>query len=246
MSASIGISFNECFGYHRIMDAAPNIAAIGALIGDSTRAVMLTTLLDGRALTASELARSAGVTPQTASTHLSKLVSARLLSLESQGRHRYYQLATPQVAQALESLMNLSTQRQSRPGVRPLCDDPLREARTCYDHLAGRVGVSITDALLKKRYLMAKRNDFEVTASGAHFLTELGIDLKAVRRERRAFARKCLDWSERRHHIAGALGAALTERLVKLKWLRQVPNSRVVTVTTSGKRSLQVLLGLST
>src|SRR6266852_6171261 len=201
------------------MDAALDIAAVAALVGDPARARMLTALMDGRARTAKELAYGVGVTPQTASSHLAKLLRARLLAMERQSRHRYFRLAAPSVGHAVEALMAVSPPRpRGAASAGPL--DGLRLARTCYDHLAGRLGVSVTDAMVRRQLLKPSGRDFLLTASGARFLGRLGVDVETARKERRAFARQCLDWSERRAHLAGALGAAVARRCLDLRWAR--------------------------
>jgi DNA-binding transcriptional ArsR family regulator len=221
------------------MTATPNLASVGALIGHPTRAVMLEALIDGRNWTAGELARRSGVTPQTASTHLRQLVEGGLLRVETRGRCRYFTLSGSDVADALEALEFLATRRAARPGVAPTRRDPLLEARTCYDHLAGRLGVGLLDALTAADYLKENDDSFAVTARGGTFLENLNVDIEREKKRRRAFARKCLDWSEREYHLGGALGAALSRRLFELDWLRQIPGSRAVEVTSLGKRRLR-------
>ncbi len=227
------------------MNVGPSVATVGTLMGDPARASILCALIDGRAHTATELSYAAGVSPQTTSSHLAKLVDGDLLTLERQGRHRYYRLTSADVAKAIEALLVVSTGRPARHRSIGPRDEGLRQARMCYDHLAGRFGVVLTDAMLKKRYLADGDNGFDLTQTGERFVTGLGIDLEATRRRRRAFALKCLDWSERRHHVAGAVGAALADRLVQLKWVRRMPDSRAVVITRKGKEDLKNILGLS-
>ncbi|MGP1397447.1 MAG: ArsR/SmtB family transcription factor [Inquilinaceae bacterium] len=227
------------------MNDAPYIAEVAAVIGDPARANMLTALLDGQALTASELAVIAGVMPPTASSHLSKLVAAGLVTQVRQGRHRYFRLAHAAVAEALEALMVLSQQaapRRRPPGPR---DQAMRHARSCYRHLAGTLGVAVAEALVAKGYLEPAARDFAPTQDGAAFFATLGIDLGAVRRNRRALTRPCLDWSERRPHVGGALGDALLTRFIDLDWLRRDPGSRVIHVGDSGRDSFRTLLGIA-
>ena len=190
--------------------------------------------MDGRALTATELAFHAGVTPQTASSHLAKLLDARLLAVVQQGRHRYYKLAGPTVADALEPLTGLVANRPlpQRSPSKEL--KRLRDARLCYDHLAGGLGVAVTDALLARAALIPQGRDFRVTPTGEALLAELGVDLAAVRAKRRVFARQCLDWSERRPHLGGALGAALAERFLKQGWIARERQGRRVWITRKG------------
>lgn len=226
------------------MDAELNIAAVASLIGDPARARMLTALMDGRARTAKELAYGAAITPQTASSHLAKLLEARLLAMERQSRHRYFRLAAPSVGQAVEALMAVSPPRpRVTAAAGPL--DGLRLARTCYDHLAGRLGVSVTDAMVRRQLLKPTGRDFRLTASGARFLGRLGVDVEKARKERRAFARQCLDWSERRAHLAGALGAAVARRCLDLRWAAPVEEQRTLTLTPQGLRGLRTWFGIS-
>ncbi len=226
------------------MTEGPFIAEIAALIGDPARANMLTALLDGRALTASELAYAARVTPQTASAHLAKLAEARLLGLEKQGRHRYFRLASPEVARMLEALAVVAA--AGPPRYRPPSprDEALRLARTCYDHLAGQLGVALADALAGRGYLVLDGDGGEVTEAGARFLGEFGLDLARLSRQRRRFCRPCLDWSERRHHLGGALGAALAARCVELAWIERIRDSRAVSITAAGRRGLAEVFGI--
>ena len=220
------------------MRDGPQIATIAALIGDHARAEMLTALLGGQALTATELAQVAEVTKQTASAHLAKLTDARLVAVESQGRHRYFRLADRDVAQLLENLMGVA-QRAGAVRLRSGPREPaLRKARVCYDHLAGEVGVRIYESLVKKRALVPGADGLELSARGRRFFRKLAIDIDPLSRQKRAFCRACLDWSERRHHLAGALGAALLARLVELGWAKRARDSRVVSLTPSGQQAL--------
>ena len=210
------------------MKDGPNIVRIAALVGDHARAEILTALMGGEALTATELAGVAGVTKQTVSTHLAKLVDARLLAMESQGRHRYFRLADRDVADLLESLMGVAY-RAGALRIRSSPREPaLRKARVCYDHLAGDLGVLVFDSLDGRRWLR----------SGGAML-EFGIDVDALARERRRLCRACLDWSVRRHHLAGALGAAVLKRCLSLGWARRAKGSRVVVFSDPGERALR-------
>jgi DNA-binding transcriptional ArsR family regulator len=221
------------------MKDGPNIVNIAALIGDTARAEILTSLMDGRALTATELADAANITKQTTSGHLSKLVDAGLLAVEAQGRHRYFRLADDDVAHLLESLMGVAF----RTGAVRLRSSPrepaLRKARVCYDHLAGELGVLVFDSLRERRALMLGKDDLELTDAGRELFGRLGIDADALRNQRRTFCRTCLDWSERRHHLAGALGASLLARMLELGWARREKDSRVVSFTPVGERLLR-------
>ncbi|HTZ35613.1 MAG TPA: winged helix-turn-helix domain-containing protein [Stellaceae bacterium] len=221
------------------------IAEIAALAGDPARANILTALLDGRAMTASELAYAARVTPQTASAHLAKLSEAGLITATPSGRHRYFRLASPKVAQMLESIVAVAG--ENRPRFRPLSRQAaaLRDARVCYDHLAGRLGVAIADAMAARGYLVLEDDGGRFTEAGARFLWELGIDLRVAGKGRRHLCRACLDWTERRPHIGGAIGAALAERWLALGWLSRHKDSRAVSVTPVGEDGFRDSLGLT-
>ncbi|MBV8683005.1 MAG: winged helix-turn-helix transcriptional regulator [Caulobacteraceae bacterium] len=202
------------------MKDGPNIAGIAALIGDPARANVLTALIDGRALTVSELAQAAGVGLPTASGHLAKLAEAGLIEGERQGRHRYFRLSGPDVAQALEALMGLAERtgaRRVRTGPR---EPALRQARACYDHLAGETAVAMFDALVARGVISAD-DEPELTASGEATFRALGVDLEVLKRSSRPLCRRCLDWSERRAHLGGALGAAILERLLATEMARR-------------------------
>jgi DNA-binding transcriptional ArsR family regulator len=227
------------------MTPAPQIAEVAALVGDPARANILCALLGGRAVTAAELAIAAHVSPQTASGHLAKLTTARLLVVAKQGRHRYYRLAGPHVGQMLESIMTVALTGPPRFQPRTKADDAMRRARTCYDHLAGVLGVAIADRLAERAFVVLGDEAGEVTADGAAFLAELGVDLAAARTRRRMFCRPCLDWTERRPHIGGAVGAAIACRCFELRWIERVRDSRAVTVTAAGRRGLMGVFGLS-
>ncbi len=230
------------------MKAGPDIAMIAALVGDPARANMLTALLGGRALTASELAHQAGITPQTASSHLSKLEVGGLIEQEKQGRHRYYRLSDPDVAGVLEGLAGLAA-RAGHMRLRTGPKDPaLRRARICYDHLAGDLGVQMLDSLRKQRLLRQTRQTIELTAEGERFMAKaLQIDAAALAHPRRPLCKACLDWSERRHHLAGTLGAAIMARFTELNWAARdaAPGSRVVNFTRSGEKRFAALFGES-
>jgi DNA-binding transcriptional ArsR family regulator len=212
----------------------PYFADVAALIGDPTRANILAALMDGRARTAKELAFEAGVSPQTTSGHLAKLADGRLLTLAVQGRHRYYHLADPLVACAIEAMMALSVTGPRRARPKTPAEEGLRAARTCYDHLAGRLGVGVMDHLAGAGHLETGNDDLRVTASGRGFFAGIGIDVDVVVRQRRGFARPCLDWSERRPHLAGGLGAALATRCIELGWIERQRDTRAVLVTAAG------------
>ncbi|MBV9530277.1 MAG: winged helix-turn-helix transcriptional regulator [Bradyrhizobium sp.] len=230
------------------MKAGPDIAMVASLVGDPARANMLTALLSGRALTASELAQEAGITPQTASSHLAKLEAGGLIEPEKQGRHRYYRLTDPDVAGVLEGLAGLAA-RTGHMRVRTGPKDPaLRRARICYDHLAGDLGVRMLESMKAQRLVRQKKNDIELTSEGGRFLeSNLQISPNMLLHPRRPVCKACLDWSERRHHLAGTLGAALMTRFAELKWaLRDpTPGSRVVNFSRNGERRFAALFGES-
>ena len=219
---------------------------VASLVGDPARANMLTALLSGRALTASELSQEAGITPQTASSHLSKLEAGGLIEQEKQGRHRYYRLADPDVGGVLEGLAALAA-RAGHMRVRTGPKDPaLRRARVCYDHLAGDLGVQMLDSLRRQKLVRQHKHDIELTAEGARFLeSTLQIEADALAHPRRPVCKACLDWSERRHHLAGTLGAALLARFTELKWAARdpTPGSRVVQFTRQGEKRFAALFG---
>ena len=226
------------------MNSGPDLAGVAALIGDPARARMLALLLDGRALPASQLASEAGIAASTASAHLAKLTDGGLVDVARTGRHRYFRLASPQVAQALEALQVVAAGRPSRPRAPDPAGEALRTARTCYDHLAGRLGVALTDAMLARDWLHAHGDDFHVTAAGTAGFTDLGIDIGPLQGGRRAFARCCIDWSERRPHLAGALGAAVAGHGFAAGWLGRRDGTRAITVTRKGETALREAFGV--
>lgn len=218
------------------------LAEIAALVGDPSRAAMLMTLMDGRALTAGELARAAGVTAQTASGHLGRMLEAGLLALEAQGRHRYYRLASPAIAGMLEAMMVAAAPPPIRTGPR---DAAMRRARICYDHLAGEISVAIADAMIARGQIDLATDGAALTDAGRALLDEIGVELPPSSESKDAvFCRPCLDWSERRHHIAGAVGAALYRTLLARNWIRRVEGSRTVNVTLPGREALRRHFGI--
>jgi len=226
------------------MITGPIIAEIAALVGDAARATMVSSLLDGRALTASELARAARITPQTASTHLAKLTEAGVLSVVRNGRHRHFRLATPTVAGMVEGIVAVALAK--RPRYRPLSREAraLSAARICYDHLAGRLSVDLTDSFVAREYVVLDDEVAEITRAGTRFFIGFGIDLPAPSPTRHRFCRLCLDWTERRPHIAGAVGAAITKRYFDLGWMERVERSHAVIVTPAGRRAFHSVLGV--
>lgn len=215
---------------------ASHLAQMAGLMGDPSRAHMLSALLDGRALTALELSIAAGVTPQTASSHLAKLQGARLLAVESKGRRRYYRLASPGVANTLESVMSLTASPPRYLQPMPELDNEFRAARSCYDHLAGQLGVAITDFLVNRGYILFEDDVGEATDSGQEFFIRLGLDLTAS--TRRPTCRPCLDWSERRLHVAGRVGAQIATLCFERKWLTRKRGTRALAVTGVGRKML--------
>jgi DNA-binding transcriptional ArsR family regulator len=226
------------------MRSSPDLASIGALLGDQSRAVMLAELLDGRALTATELAARARVAAPTASGHLAKLVAGNLLAVEVQGRHRYYRIASGEIADVLEALGTLVPQAAGRTPSEGEAVAGVRFARSCYDHLAGRLGVRLRQGLIEQGFLVADGAEHQVTPTGAAVLASFGVDVQRARQGHRAFARACLDWSERRPHIAGSLGAALLHRLLERHWLVRCAGSRELELTPAGRQGLAELVTL--
>jgi DNA-binding transcriptional ArsR family regulator len=223
----------------------PSFTGTAFLLADPARAVMLTALLDGRALPAGELAYAARITAQTASSHLAKLLAGGLLALEVEGRHRYYRLAGPHVAQALEHLAAIRPEAQIRRRALSPEAQRLRFCRSCYDHLAGKVGVALTRALEARDYLRPAENKrLEVTPAGSEWLVRLGIDLLGIKPSRAGLARQCLDWTERQHHVAGPLGVELLSALCAAGWLRRGRQSRAVEVLPKGRHELRTQLGV--
>lgn len=211
------------------------IAEVANLIGDAARANMLSALMGGQALTAGELARHAGVTAQTTSGHLGKLAEAQLISVEKQGRHRYYRLASPDVAHAIHALMAVAASGPKRHHPIGPKDEALRLARTCYDHMAGRLAIALSDALVSKNYVVLADGAGLITDEGQRFFCDFGIDLTEVTRSKRPLCRTCLDWSERRPHLAGRLGAALLDRTLALGWIKQTEQSRALRIARAGE-----------
>ena len=224
------------------MKDGPNIARIASLLGDPARADVLTALMADRALTATELSAIAGVTKQTMSAHLSKLVDARLVAVDPLGRHRYFRLADADVAALLESLMGVAF----RTGAVRLLASPrepaLRKARVCYDHLAGELGVSAFESLLAVGVFARTADGVRLTETGVRWFADVGIDTPALAGRRRALCRPCMDWSERRQHLAGALGCALLSRVCELKWAKREKGSRVIRFTPRGQQSFLELV----
>ena len=221
------------------MKIGPDIARIAVLIGDPARANMLTALSSGVALTASELAAEAGVTKQTASAHLTKLLDAQLLAVEQQGRHRYFRLEGEDVSDLLESLTGVAEQRGAtrvRTGPR---EPALRHARVCYNHLAGDLGVALFDAMRANKWIAVDGRDVSVPKKGRIAFAEFDIDVSELEGDRRPLCRTCLDWSVRRSHLAGTLGAALLDRIFELGWAKRVKGTRIVAFTPPGEKTFR-------
>lgn len=217
------------------MKNGPNIALLGSLIGEPARANMLTALMSGKALTASELATEASVTLQTASAHLKKLEAGGLIHLRKQGRHRYFSLADDEVGSVLESMMGLAASKgHSRLRTGPK-EPALRKARVCYNHLAGEVGVEMFDSFITRKFLVEDGNDLALTAMGRSFFMQFGIDIDTLESARRPLCKSCLDWSARRSHLAGSLGVALLVQFYKLGWAKREAGTRIVTFTKKGE-----------
>lgn len=219
----------------------PDIAAVATVVGDPTRARMLAALMDGRALTATELALEGGVTPSTASSHLTRLKKSGLISLVTQGRHRYFRIAAPDVAAVIEGLMGIAPGVAGRPVRTGPLDDRLRRARVCYDHLAGEAAVRLLGRLREKNFLRGGDRALALTAGGEAWCTRVGIDLDALRKKRRPLCRSCLDWSERKTHLAGSLGAAILDRLFALRYARREKGCRAVTLAPRGEAFVERL-----
>lgn len=210
------------------------ISAISVLIGDPKRAVILWTLLDNRAYTAIELSNIVETSAQNISIHLSKLVNAGLLSVESQGRHKYYKISNQEVASAIEGIANLIPKERHKKIF--ISDSNIKYCRTCYDHLAGRIGVEITEQLLSENYIELENKTFTITKKGEIFFTNFGIDTLKLKKQRRTFAKPCLDWSERKHHISGSLATAILNKMLELDWIRRIASSRAIIITSNGKK----------
>jgi len=235
------------------------IAEIASLLGDPARAGMLAALMDGRALTASELAHVAGITAQTASGHLARLTQAGLLVMERQGRHHYHRVASPAVAQMLESVMAVATALGDERGQRAHAlttgprDDAMRRARTCYDHLAGRVAVAMAERMIERGHIELSADGGVLTPDGLTFLRGLSVELDeaqaagktSARARRPVFCRPCMDWSERRFHIAGTVGTALCRACLAQGWMRRIEGSRALTITSAGHIALTQAFGAS-
>ena len=221
------------------MTDGSSMVAAATLIGDHARAKMLTALMGGRALTATELAGAAGITKQTGSTHLRKLLDARFVAMEAHGRHRYFRIADEEVAQLLEEFMSFSVRTRAQACTTGPRDPALRKARVCYDHLAGELGVLLYSSLLQRQAFEFDGATVLLSAEGERLIAGFGIDARAVRSQKRASCRVCMDWSERRHHLAGAVGAALLTRVIELNWAVRDKSSRAILFRPNGERAFR-------
>jgi DNA-binding transcriptional ArsR family regulator len=225
------------------MTSGVDVAQTAALIGDPGRANMLALLMDGRAHTASELAQAAGVMPSTASGHLARLEEGRLIAVAQQGRHRYFRLASADIAALLESLMVVAGDTPCPDRLTPRVPDYLREARSCYDHIAGRLGVSLADAFVDRGAVVIEAGAAAITPAGVSLIKDLGFELPAAASPHRPACRLCLDWSQRKFHLAGVLGAALMQRALGAHWIERVDGSRALRTTVQGVETLNAILG---
>jgi DNA-binding transcriptional ArsR family regulator len=223
------------------METTNQFSIIANLIGEPARATMLWNLSDGRAYTAGELALVSNTSPQSASNHLNKLVEADFLKVEKQGKHRYYRVARTEVADAIEAIANLIPHKKKIRKENSYINGDIQFCRTCYDHLAGKIAVDLTESLLKQKVLRLKGDEFLVTAKGEKWFESIGIDVNGLEKNKRHLAKPCLDWTERKYHLAGSLGAALLIQLKKLNWISTKAGSRIVTLTAKGENKLHKL-----
>jgi len=227
------------------MEVQENFAKVAGLICEPTRAKMLWQLLDGKANTASELATTADISATSASNHLSKLLEANIVKVETQGRHRYYALSSAEVAYAVEALANLANAKLSFKQRHEIVTSGIKYCRTCYDHLAGFVGVKVAETMEQKALLKKSGELYSITNRGWKWLLQLGISDSQFENIRRPITRQCLDWSERRPHLAGQLGAVLFNKMIERKWFRKVQFSRELVLTSKGRQEIYQMLGLS-
>lgn len=208
------------------------------LIGDATRASILWNLLDGRAFTATELAIAIETSAQNISMHLGKLLDANLISVEKQGRHKYYRFSNKEVAYAVEAMANLIPKPEISAKKKTENYPPIKYCRTCYDHLAGKIGVALAESLLEQKIIIEKNNTFEVTSEGEKWLSDFGVNIGDAKKQKRIFLKPCLDWSERRYHIAGSVGTLLLNKMLEQDWIRRTANSRVIIITAKGEKEM--------
>jgi len=208
------------------------------LIGDATRASILWNLLDGRAFTATELAIAIETSAQNISMHLGKLLDADLISVEKQGRHKYYRFSNKEVAYAVEAMANLIPKPEISAKKKTENYPPIKYCRTCYDHLAGKIGVALADSLLEQKIIIEKNNTFEISPEGEKWFSDFGINIGDAKKQKRIFLKPCLDWSERRYHIAGSVGTLLLNKMLEQDWIRRTANSRVIIITGKGEKEM--------
>ena len=208
------------------------------LIGDATRASILWNLLDGRAFTATELAIAIETSAQNISMHLGKLLDANLISVEKQGRHKYYRFSNKEVAYAVEAMANLIPKPEISAKKKTKNYPPIKYCRTCYDHLAGKIGVALAESLLQQKIIIEKNNTFEITSEGEKWFSDFGVNIGDAKKQKRIFLKPCLDWSERRYHIAGSVGTLLLNKMLEQDWIRRTANSRVIIITAKGEKEM--------
>lgn len=208
------------------------------LIGDPTRAAIMWILLDGRAFTATELSIAVNTSPQNISMHLAKLLDANLLSVEKQGRHKYYRFSSKEVAYVVEAMANLIPKPEIQSKKETEKYPPIKYCRSCYDHLAGKIGVAVTDSLLSQKIIIESQNDFEISPQGEKWFSDFGINTEEAQKQKRIFLKPCLDWSERRNHIAGSIGSLLLNKMINEDWLRRTKDSRAIIITGKGEKEL--------
>lgn len=208
------------------------------LIGDATRASILWNLLDGRAFTATELAIAIETSAQNISMHLGKLLDANLISVEKQGRHKYYRFSNKEVAYAVEAMANLIPKPEISAKKNTENYPPIKYCRKCYDHLAGKIGVALAESLLEQKIIIEKNNTFEITSEGEKWFSDFGVNIGDAKKQKRIFLKPCLDWSERRYHIAGSVGTLLLNKMLEQDWIRRTANSRVILITGKGEKEM--------
>jgi len=208
------------------------------LIGDATRASILWNLLDGRAFTATELAVAVETSAQNISMHLGKLLDANLICVEKQGRHKYYRFSNKEVAYAVEAMANLIPKTKASIKGKSEEYPPIKYCRTCYDHLAGKIGVALADSFLEQKIIIEKDGVFEISTEGKEWFSDFGINIEEAQKQKRIFLKPCLDWSERRNHIAGSIGSLLLNKMISEDWLRRTKDSRAITITGKGEKEL--------
>jgi DNA-binding transcriptional ArsR family regulator len=208
------------------------------LIGDATRAAIMWTLLDGRAFTATELSIAVNTSPQNMSMHLAKLLEANLLCVEKQGRHKYYRFSNKEVAYVVEAMANLIPMSETSSKKKEENHSPIKYCRTCYDHLAGKIGVALADSLLEQKVIIEKNNTFEISTEGEKWFSDFGINIEEAQKQKRIFLKPCLDWSERRNHIAGSIGTMLLNKMLEQDWIRKAKDSRAIIITGKGEKEM--------